>query len=78
MCAVTFRLLLVFNSEAKLLAVSVVLTARIEINLAGYCGLDVRIKYYDVLQPFEVVPNYLKKQTNKKAMLLHLKLLDLR
>lgn len=34
MCAVTFRLLLVSNGKAKLLAVSVVLTAWIEINMA--------------------------------------------
>lgn len=59
MCAGTFRLLLVWDGKAKLLAASVVLAAWIETNMVGRCGLDMRVKHYDILQPFEVVSNYL-------------------
>lgn len=61
MCAVTFWLLLVFHGKAKLLAVSIALAAWVEINKVGRCGLNMWVKYYYILQPLKIVPNYLKK-----------------
>lgn len=59
MCTATFWFLLAWYGETKLLAASVIFLTWIKAHLVGRCRLDMSVKDSDILQPLEVVSNYL-------------------
>lgn len=59
MCTATFRLLLVWNGKAELLAAPIVFMAGVEAYLVGRCGLNMRVKDGDIHQAIKIVSDYL-------------------
>lgn len=53
----TFWVLLIRHGEAKLLAPAIIFMARVKPNQVGRYGLDVRVKYNDILRPIQIASN---------------------